>query len=141
MNITNVLGKVFGSKQDKDVKRLEPILERVKSLYSAVSELSDEQLKAKTDEFKNRLKEGESLDDILPEAFAVVREATHRVLGEKKTVVDPFTNKEIPFMAHFDVQVVAGVVLHEGKIAEMKTGEGKTQVAVLAAYLNALGQA
>ncbi len=138
MNITNVLGKVFGSKQDKDVRRLEPVLEKVKSFYSAVSELSDEQLKAKTDEFKNRLKEGESLDDILPEAFSVVREATHRVLGERKTVVDPFTNEEIPFMAHFDVQVVAGVVLHEGKIAEMKTGEGKTQVAVLAAYLNAL---
>ena len=138
MNITNVLGKVFGSKQDKDIRRLEPILEKVKSFYPAVSDLSDDQLKAKTDEFRNRLKEGESLDDFLPEAFAVVREATHRVLGERKTVHDPFIDEEIPFMAHFDVQVIAGVVLHEGKIAEMKTGEGKTQVAVLAAYLNAL---
>jgi len=139
MNITNVLGKVFGSKQDRDIRRLNPILDKVKSFYSAMSELSDEQLQAKTGEFKEKLKGGASLDDILPEAFAVVREATHRVLGERKMVTDPFTREEISFMAHFDVQVIAGVVLHEGKIAEMKTGEGKTQVAVLAAYLNALG--
>ena len=138
MNITNVLGKVFGSKQERDLRALEPVLKTVNDLGPTMKELSDEQLKAKTDEFRNRLKDGESLDDILPEAFTVVREATFRVLGERKMIMDPFTNKEIPFMAHFDVQVIAGVVLHEGKIAEMKTGEGKTQVSVMSAYLNAL---
>jgi len=138
MGFLSAIGKLVGSKQDRDVKKLHPILERVNSFREAASALSDEQLIAKTAEFKGRLAAGETLDDILPEAFSVVREATHRVLGERKTVVDSVSGKEIPFMAHFDVQVMGAIVLHQGKIAEMKTGEGKTQVAAMAAYLNAL---
>lgn len=138
MKLVNVLGKVFGSKQEKDVRKLQPILDRVNGYRESVQGLSDEQLKAKTAEFKERLAAGETLDDLLPEAFAVVRETTHRVLGEGKTVTDSATGEQIPFMAHFDVQVMGAIVLHQGKIAEMKTGEGKTQVAAMAAYLNAL---
>ncbi|MFW6254602.1 MAG: DEAD/DEAH box helicase, partial [Chitinivibrionales bacterium] len=133
-----ILGAVFGSKQERDIRKIKPILEQVNGLGPQMRELSDEKLKAKTDEFRQRIQNGESLDDILPEAFAVVREATHRVLGEGKWVVDSYTGEKIPFMAHFDVQIIAAVVLHQGKIAEMKTGEGKTQVAPMAAYLNAL---
>jgi preprotein translocase subunit SecA len=138
MNLLSLLGRIFGSKQEKDVKKIRPILEQVNALRQNVHELPDEALKAKTAEFRARLQKGEPLDSLLPEAFAVVREATHRVLGERRTVMDPVTGTEIPFMAHFDVQVLAAVVLHQGKIAEMKTGEGKTQVAVMPAYLNAL---
>jgi preprotein translocase subunit SecA len=138
MLILKILGAVFGSKQDRDMKKLRPVVEKVNTFREAVGSLTDEQLKAKTDEFKERLSKGQALDDILPEAFAVCREATHRVLGERRTVFDPHFKKEIPFMAHFDVQVMGAVVLHQGKISEMKTGEGKTQVSVLAAYLNAL---
>ncbi len=138
MNAMKILGAVFGSKQERDIRKIKPILEQVNGLGPQMRELSDEKLKAKTDEFRQRIQNGESLDDILPEAFAVVREATHRVLGEGKWVVDSYTGEKIPFMAHFDVQIIAAVVLHQGKIAEMKTGEGKTQVAPMAAYLNAL---
>jgi preprotein translocase subunit SecA len=138
MLILKVLGAVFGSKQDRDMRKLRPIVEKVNSVGPAICALTDEQLKAKTAEFKDRLSQGQTLDDILPEAFAVCREATHRVLGERRTVFDPYFKKEIPFMAHFDVQIMGAAVLHQGKIAEMKTGEGKTQVSVLAAYLNAL---
>ncbi len=138
MTLLDILGKIFGSKQDRDVKKIRPILERVNSLRSEMQALSDEELKNKTNEFRKRLREGDTLDDILPEAFATIREATFRVLGEKRMVKDPVLNKEIPFMAHFDVQVMGAIVLHQGKIAEMKTGEGKTQVAAMAAYLNAL---
>ncbi len=138
MKVLNVLGKVFGSKQERDIKKLRPLVAKVNSLAPGVRELTDEQLSGKTREFRERLGKGEELDDLLPEAFAVVREATHRVLGEGKMVTDRVTGKEIPFMAHFDVQIMAAVVLHQGKIAEMKTGEGKTQVAPMAAYLNAL---
>jgi preprotein translocase subunit SecA len=138
MTLLDVLGMIFGSKQDRDVKKLRPILELVNSYREKTGALSDEDLKKKTDEFRKRLSTGETLDDILPEAFAVVREATHRVLGERKKVFDPYLKREIPFMAHFDVQVMGAIVLHQGKISEMKTGEGKTQVAAMAAYLNAL---
>ncbi len=138
MNALKILGAVFGSKQDRDIKKLRPIVEKVNSLWDQTHALTDEQLQAKTDEFRERIHKGETLDDILPEAFAVVREATHRVLGEGKWVKDPHTGEDIPFMAHFDVQLMAAVVLHQGKIAEMKTGEGKTQVAPMSAYLNAL---
>ncbi len=138
MLILKVLGAVFGSKQDRDMRKLRPIVEKVNSFGPAIRALTDEQLKAKTAEFKERLSQGRTLDDILPEAFAVCREATHRVLGERRTVFDPYFKKDIPFMAHFDVQIMGAAVLHQGKIAEMKTGEGKTQVSVLAAYLNAL---
>ncbi len=138
MNFLDIVGVVFGSKQERDIKKIRPVLEKVKSFYEQVHSLTDEELRRKTEEFRERLRCGETLDDILPEAFAVVREATHRVLGESKMVHDPFLNTEIPFMAHFDVQVMGAIVLHQGKISEMKTGEGKTQVAAMAAYLNAL---
>ncbi len=137
MNFLSILGKVFGSKQEKDVKKLLPILERVNAQRESVKSLTDEQLKAKTEEFRERLTKGETLDDLLPEAFAVVREATHRVLGERK-IVKGADGQDVQFMAHFDVQVMGAIVLHQGKISEMKTGEGKTQVATMAAYLNAL---
>jgi preprotein translocase subunit SecA len=118
----NVLKKLIGSKNDRELKRIWPLVARINGHESSVSALSDEGLKAKTAEFRARVGGGESLDDLLPEAFAVVREASRRVLG----------------MRHFDVQLVGGIVLHEGKIAEMKTGEGKTLVATLPVYLNAL---
>lgn len=138
MNLMDLVGAVFGSKQERDIKKIRPVLEKVKSFYEQVHALDDESLRKKTDEFRERLMQGETLDDILPEAFAVVREATHRVLGESRMVHDAYLNKEIPFMAHFDVQVMGAIVLHQGKISEMRTGEGKTQVAAMAAYLNAL---
>ncbi|MGB9780555.1 preprotein translocase subunit SecA [Caldanaerobacter sp.] len=114
--------KIFGSYSEREVRRLEPIAEKVLSYEDYMSKLTDAELRAKTDEFKNRLKNGETLDDILPEAFAVVREAAWRTLK----------------MKHFKVQIIGGIVLHQGRIAEMKTGEGKTLVATLPAYLNAL---
>jgi preprotein translocase, SecA subunit len=136
------------SKQERDVKKLLPVLEKVNTFRDAVGGLSDEALKNKTEEFKNRLAQGGTLDDVLPEAFAVFREATFRVLGEKRTLDGAqlvFPNRKrayktgvIHFMAHFDVQVMGAIVLHQGKISEMRTGEGKTQVAAMSAYLNAL---
>lgn len=138
MTLLDILGFLFGSKQERDIKKLYPVLEIVNNWREQVSKLDDDQLRAKTGEFKKRITEGATLDDIMPEAFSVLREATHRVLGERKMVFDNYLNKEIPFMAHFDVQVIGAIVLHQGKIAEMKTGEGKTQVAAMAAYLNAL---
>ncbi|MGA2508538.1 MAG: preprotein translocase subunit SecA, partial [Chitinispirillaceae bacterium] len=138
MTFLDFLSLFFGSKQERDLRKLNPILESVNSYREATGALSDEELKKKTVKFKQQLVDGRTLDDILPEAFAVFREATFRVLGEKRTVRDPFTQKEIPFMAHFDVQIIGAIVLHQGKIAEMRTGEGKTQVAAMAAYLNAL---
>ncbi len=117
-----VIEKIFGSYSDKELKRIIPIVDKIESLEGEISPLSDEQLKDKTQEFKNRLENGETLDDILPEAFAVVREAGKRVLG----------------MRHFRVQLIGGIILHQGRIAEMKTGEGKTLVSTLPAYLNAL---
>ena len=120
--INAILTKIVGSKNERTLKRLRPIVEQITALEPQIQTLTDEGLRAKKDEFKARLAEGKTLDDILPEAFAVVREAGKRVLG----------------MRHFDVQLVGGMVLHEGKIAEMRTGEGKTLVATLPAYLNAL---
>jgi preprotein translocase subunit SecA len=116
------LKKIFGTKNEREIKRLWPVVESVNSLEPSVSALPDSALKEKTAEFRRRLQEGETLDDILPEAFAVVREVSKRVLG----------------MRHFDAQIMGGVALHEGKIAEMKTGEGKTLVATLPVYLNAI---
>ena len=113
---------LFKSYSEKEVKRVMPIVEKINSLEADLAKLSDEELKAKTPYFKEQLKNGKTLDDILPEAFAVVREASKRVLG----------------MRHFDVQLIGGIILHQGRIAEMKTGEGKTLVATLPAYLNAL---
>jgi preprotein translocase subunit SecA len=120
--IGNLLAKVFGTKNEREIDRLGSILSYISSLEPSVQALSDDALRGKTAEFKNRLANGESLDDILPEAFAVVRETARRVLGQR----------------HFDMQIMGGIVLHQGKIAEMKTGEGKTLVATLPVYLNAL---
>ena len=118
----NFINKLFGSHSDRELKRLKPIVDKINSLESELQKLSDDELRAKTGEFKKRYKNGESLDDMLPEAFAVVREGSCRILG----------------MRHFDVQLLGGIVLHQGRIAEMKTGEGKTLVATLPAYLNAI---
>lgn len=138
MIFLDILKLFFGSKQERDVKKLQPILKLVNSYGDTVRALDDDGLRLKTLEFRKRLAAGETLDDILPEAFAVVREATHRVLGERRMVFDQYLQKEISFMAHFDVQVMGAIVLHQGRISEMRTGEGKTQVAAMAAYLNAL---
>lgn len=117
-----LLKKLFGSKNEREVKRMLKAVQSVNAFEEQILALSDEQLRAKTDELKARLAKGETLDQILPEAFAVAREAGKRVMG----------------MRHFDVQLVGGMTLHEGRIAEMRTGEGKTLVATLAVYLNAL---
>ncbi|MDR2579165.1 MAG: preprotein translocase subunit SecA [Chitinispirillales bacterium] len=138
MGFFGVIGKLVGSKQERDIKKLKPVLEAVNGFREPTAALSDDELKGKTAEFRERLAAGETLDDLLPEAFSVMREATHRVLGERKMVKSPATGNEIRFMAHFDVQVMGAAALHQGKISEMKTGEGKTQVAAMAAYLNAL---
>src|SRR3954466_5119958 len=120
--LDTLLAKVVGTQNDRELKRLRPVVAEVNALEPAIQALSDAQLRGKTVEFRQRLANGETLDDLLPEAFAVVREAGRRVLS----------------MRHFDVQLIGGAVLHKGKIAEMKTGEGKTLVATLPAYLNAL---
>lgn len=120
--IGGLLKKIFGTKNDREINAISKIVTKINELEPEYEEYSDEQLRAKTDEFKERLDGGETLDDILVEAFAVVREASKRTLG----------------LRHYDVQMVGGVVLHQGKITEMKTGEGKTLVATLAVYLNAL---
>jgi len=117
-----ILTKIIGTKNERELKRLQPIVDNINTLEPLMSSLTNDELRAKTDEFRKRLEGGESMDDILPEAFAVVREVSQRVLG----------------MRHFDVQLMGGIVLHEGKIAEMKTGEGKTLAATLPVYLNAL---
>lgn len=114
--------RIFGDLNNKEIKKVEKIVDKIEALDGEMQELSDEELRAKTEEFKERLKNGETLDDILPEAFAVAREGSMRSLG----------------MKHFRVQLIGGVVLHQGRISEMKTGEGKTLVATLPAYLNAL---
>ena len=118
----NLFDKLFGTYSDRELKKVEPIAKKVMDLEPEIEKLTDAELKAKTAEFKKRYAEGETLDDLLPEAFAVMREASWRVLG----------------MKHFYVQVIGGVILHQGRIAEMKTGEGKTLVSTLPAYLNAL---
>ena len=118
----NVIQKVFGTHSERELKRIEPLVKRIEELRPSMQQLSDAELKAKTEEFKKRLSEGETLDDLLPEAFAVVHETGKRVLN----------------MEHFRVQLIGGIILHQGRIAEMKTGEGKTLVSTLPAYLNAL---
>ncbi len=120
--IGNLIKKIVGSKNERELKRIRPFIEEINQLESKVQALSNDQLRGKTGEFKERIEKGASLDDILPEAFAVVRETARRTLKER----------------HYDVQLIGGIVLHEGKIAEMATGEGKTLVSTLPAYLNAL---
>ena len=116
------LKRFLGDNNDKEIKRMQLTVDKINSLEAGLREVSDATLAGNTQKFKERLAAGETLDDILPEAFAVCREASRRVLG----------------MRHFDVQLIGGMCLHEGKIAEMKTGEGKTLVATLPVYLNAL---
>ena len=118
----SILDKIIGTHSQRELRRISPIVDAIEALRPTMQALSDEELRAKTDEFKKRLSEGETLDDIMPEAYAVVREASKRVLG----------------MEHFRVQLIGGVILHQGRIAEMKTGEGKTLVATLPSYLEAL---
>jgi preprotein translocase subunit SecA len=120
--IKSIIEKVIGSYSDRELKRIMPIVDEIEAMEPGIKTLSDEQLKARTPEFKKRLEDGETLNDILPEAFAVVREASCRVLGKR----------------HFNVQLIGGLVLHQGRISEMKTGEGKTLMATLPVYLNAL---
>lgn len=120
--IANILKSIFGTKHDREMKTIQPVIDKINTWTEKTKALSDDQLKAKTPEFKERLAKGETLDDILPEAFAVCREASTRVLG----------------MRHYDVQLIGGYCLHKGRIAEMRTGEGKTLVGTLPVYLNAL---
>lgn len=120
--IARLIARVFGTQNERELKRIQPIVERINALEPTIEALSDTELAAKTNEFREQLSTGKTLDQILPEAFAVVREAAKRTIGQR----------------HFDVQLIGGIALHEGKIAEMKTGEGKTLVATLPLYLNAL---
>src|SRR5579864_98858 len=120
MIVDKVLAKVFGTKNEREVKNLQPLIAEITGLEESMRALSDADLAAKTVEFRERIAQGAALDDLLAEAFAVVREGGRRVLN----------------MRHFDVQLIGGMVLHQGKIAEMKTGEGKTLVATLPVYLN-----
>jgi preprotein translocase subunit SecA len=117
-----ILTKIVGSKNDRDLKQITPIVQRINDLEAEMARRSDAELAGLTPKFRERLASGETLDDILPETFAAVREVSKRTLN----------------MRHFDVQLIGGVVLHRGRISEMKTGEGKTLVATLPAYLNAL---
>ncbi|RKW32734.1 MAG: DEAD/DEAH box helicase, partial [Lachnospiraceae bacterium] len=118
----NLIEKVFGTHSERELKRIKPIIDKIESYDETMQAMSDEELKAQTDKLKKRLADGETLDDILPEAFATVREAAVRSIG----------------MKHYRVQLIGGVVLHQGRIAEMRTGEGKTLVSTCPAYLNAL---
>src|SRR5438876_8435610 len=120
--LDTIVKKFVGSKNDREVKKIEPIIQKINSLEPQTSSLSNDQLTDKTSEFKQRLSHGETIEDILPEAFAVVREAGKRILN----------------MRHFDVQLIGGYALHQGRISAMKTGEGKTLVATAPAYANPL---
>ena len=120
--VGTLLRKVFGSKNDRELKRIQPLINHINELEAALAHLSLDELRAQTTLFRERLAQGVPLDSLIPEAFAVVREISRRLLN----------------MRHFDVQLIGGIVLHEGKIAEMKTGEGKTLVATLPVYLNSL---
>ena len=118
----NLIEKIFGTHSEREVKLLKPMVQKIEELRPSMREMSDDDLKAQTEKFRERLSDGETLDDLLPEAFATVREAARRVLG----------------MEHYPVQLLGGIVLHQGRIAEMRTGEGKTLVSTCPAYLNAL---
>ena len=117
-----LITKIFGTRSQRELKKIQPTVDKILALEKEYSALSEEALKGKTAEFKTRLSQGEALDDLLPEAFAAIREAAWRVLGMKP----------------YPVQLIGGIILHQGRIAEMKTGEGKTLVAILPCYLNAL---
>ncbi len=117
-----LITKLFGTRSQREIKKIQPTVDKILSMEGEYAALSEDALKAKTAEFKERLAQGQTLDDILPEAFAAIREAARRVLGKKA----------------YPVQLIGGIILHQGRIAEMKTGEGKTLVAILPCYLNAL---
>ena len=118
----SIFEKIFGTHSERELKKIMPIVEKIQSMQDSMGAMSDEELKAQTVKFRKALEEGKTLDDILPEAYATVREVGKRVLN----------------MEHFPVQLIGGIILHQGRIAEMRTGEGKTLVATLPAYLNAL---
>ena len=118
----SVVQKIFGTHSEREIKRINGLVDQIEGMRPQMMELTDEQMRDKTKEFKKRLSEGETLDDILPEAYALVREAARRILNTE----------------HYRVQLIGGIVLHQGRIAEMRTGEGKTQTCLLPAYLNAL---
>ena len=118
----SVIQKVFGTHSEREIKRISGLVDKIESLRPGMMELSDEQLRDKTKEYRKRLEDGETLDSLLPEAYATVREAARRILKTE----------------HYRVQLIGGIVLHQGRIAEMRTGEGKTQTCLLPAYLNAL---
>ena len=118
----SLITKIFGTRSQREIKKIQPMVDKILGMEEAYKALPEEALKAKTQELKDRLNQGETLDSLLPEAFAAIREAADRVLG----------------MRPFPVQLMGGIILHQGRIAEMKTGEGKTLVAILPAYLNAL---
>ncbi|HRU19024.1 MAG TPA: preprotein translocase subunit SecA, partial [Kiritimatiellia bacterium] len=131
----NLIRTLFGTKNERDIKRLQPMVTRINELEKEYQALSEQQLQAKTQEFKERVAAGESLDDLLCEAFAVVKNACRRLCGTTREVCGHMLAWD---MVPFDVQLIGGIVLHQGKIAEMQTGEGKTLVATLPLYLNAL---
>ncbi len=131
----NIITQIFGTKHDRDIKKIQPVVDEINGVFEGLSGLSDEQLKAKTDEFRNRVNEGAELDEILPEAFAVVKETCRRLAGQSWDVCGIDMEWQ---MVPYDVQLLGGIVLHQGKIAEMATGEGKTLVATLPMYLNAM---
>src|SRR3989344_9214432 len=118
----SIFARIFGDANEKELRGIKPVIEKINSFEPHMQALSAEELKGKTQEFKARLQQGQALDDLLPEAFALVREAAQRTLNQR----------------HFDSQLIGGIVLYQGKIAEMRTGEGKTLSATLPAYLNAL---
>ena len=120
----SLVSKIFGTHSERELKRIEPIVNKIESLRPEMQSLTDEELRGKTEEFKKRLQNGETLDDLLPEAYAVVREGAKRSLN----------------MEHYRVQLIGGIILHQGRIAEMRTGEGKTLVSTLPAYLKCFGR-
>src|SRR5262245_7656268 len=133
--VSTLLTRIFGNKHDRDKKKLWPVVDEINRYFESYRDLSDAELAAKTTEFKSRLAEGETLDDLLPEAFAAVKEACRRLVGKTWSVVGIDVRWD---MVPYDVQLLGGVVLHQGRIAEMATGEGKTLVATMPLYLNAL---
>ncbi|KPJ59609.1 MAG: preprotein translocase subunit SecA [Latescibacteria bacterium DG_63] len=133
--IQRVVSKIFGTKHERDLKRMAPLVDEINRIWQGLSGLTDEELAAKTDEFKHRVKDGATLDELLPEVYAVVKETCKRLVGRKWSVCEQETTWD---MVPYDVQLIGAVVLNEGKIAEMATGEGKTLVATMPLYLNAL---
>jgi len=133
--VNSGLKKIFGSKYERDIKALQPLVDEINEIYAGLSALSDEELKGKTGEFKRRLQEGETTDDIMTEAYAVVKEVCRRLMGKKWLVM----KHEITWdMIPYDCQLIGAIVLHQGKIDEMVTGEGKSLVATMPLYLNSL---